>query len=82
MIRHINISNNELRKKIRHREILMGGNSRLKIYGSLLCNSGKRMSKNNRVFFANAEEAVQLGFRPCGHCMRDAYQTWKNGFIQ
>ncbi len=82
MIRHIDITNDELRKKIRRREILMGGNSRLKIYGSLLCNSGKRMNKNNRVFFASVEEAVQLGFRPCGRCMRDAYQTWKNGLIQ
>jgi len=58
--------------------IRLGGNKRLKIYGTLQCTSGKRLSINNRVFFATATEAQSAGYRPCGHCMRAAYMLWKD----
>ncbi|MCF2493313.1 hypothetical protein NFI80_06605 [Dyadobacter chenhuakuii] len=31
----------------------------------------------NRVFFNSEKEAMSQGFRPCGHCMREAYLRWK-----
>lgn len=76
MIKHLDISDNDLRKKIRRKEICFGGNRKLNIYGTLQCKSGKRMKRENRVFFASEEEAVKEGFRPCGHCMKTAYKKW------
>lgn len=67
---------------IRNREILLGGNLKLKLYGTLQCQSGRRMKKTTRVFFSSAEEALAQGFRPCAHCMNAAYQKWKNGSVQ
>ena len=82
MIRHIDFKDNkkgksQLHQLIRQGKIIFAGNVSLKIYGKLSCNSGKRMKKMNRVFFESAEEAIVLGYRPCGHCMRDAYLVWK-----
>ncbi len=57
--------------------IVFGGNKNLKIYGRLHCSSGKRMLRENRVFFAGEDEAVALGYRSCGHCMKKAYEQWK-----
>lgn len=62
---------------IKNRKILWAGNRKLKIYGKLNCTSGKRMKIQNRVFFQNEQEAIALGFRPCGHCMRLEYLDWK-----
>ncbi len=59
----------------------MGGNAKLKIYGLLTCSSGKKMKKENRVFFVSEKEAIDLGYRPCGHCMKQRYQIWKNGSV-
>lgn len=56
----------------------VGGNKRLKIYGSLDCKSGKRMKKATRVFFVSEQEAMERGYRPCGNCMNHQYQIWKN----
>ncbi|NBB20953.1 metal-binding protein [Runella sp. CRIBMP] len=58
-------------------EISLGGNCRLKIYGQLICASGKRLSPQNRVFFKSEEEALQHGYRPCGCCMSKEYLDWK-----
>jgi methylphosphotriester-DNA--protein-cysteine methyltransferase len=82
MIYHSEITNALLRQKIRSKEIIFGGNRRLKIYGTLKCKSGKRMQRPKRVFFSSEKEAVENGFRPCGHCMKSAYNSWKNGFVQ
>lgn len=79
MILHNEISDTELKSKIRKKEILYGGNRRLKIYGSLDCASGKRMKRENRIFFALEKEAAECDYRPCGHCMKVAYKKWKNG---
>ncbi|UHO39928.1 metal-binding protein [Chryseobacterium capnotolerans] len=77
MIPHSQLSASELRSKIQKQEILLGGNKTLKIYGLLTCKSGKRMKKENRVFFTDPADALQNDYRPCGHCMRKEYQQWK-----
>lgn len=79
MIQHTEITNKELRKKIRNSSTPLAGNTNLKIYGKLSCRSGKRMKKENRVFFGSQTEAIELGFRPCGHCLRIEYKNWRNG---
>lgn len=76
MIRHDEISDQRLRQKIKSESIQFGGSKKLKIYGRLDCKSGKRMKRENRVFFANETEAIKYGFRPCGHCMKDEYKKW------
>ena len=81
MIKHSDITTIELYRKIRQKIISFAGNEKLKIYGKLNCNSGKRMKKQNRVFFTSTKEAILLGYRPCGHCMRDEYKKWKDGLI-
>ena len=78
MIQHSNIDAFELHQKIRNRSVVLGGNSRLKIYGTLSCKLGMRMHRRNRVFFKNRLEAVALGYRPCGHCMSVDFKDWKN----
>jgi methylphosphotriester-DNA--protein-cysteine methyltransferase len=77
MIRHIDMSETALHKCIRQSKISFGGNSKLKIYGTLHCKSGKRMKKENRVFFGSIKEAIANGYRPCGHCMQAAYKKYK-----
>ena len=67
-----------LKKLLLSGEISIGGNAKLKIYGTLNCSSGKRMKVENRVFFKDENEAISVGFRPCGHCMRERYLTWKS----
>ncbi len=78
---HSDISDAGLRQMIKSGVICMGGNRKLKIYGRLDCCAGKRMRKTNRVFFGNEQEALAAGYRPCGGCMRTAYQKWKNGSV-
>jgi len=67
----------KLAMSIRQGSIKLGGNRKLFIYGTLACSSGKRMQAANRVFFANETEAINNGYRPCGHCMRKEYLLWK-----
>ena len=62
---------------------VLGGNKKLKIYGKLDCPSALKWLKkgyyaSNRVFFENEEIAKQLGYRPCGICMKKEYVKWKN----
>lgn len=76
MILHSDIDKDTLRGKIEDLSIRFGGHAKLKIYGTLDCTSGKYMKRENRVFFASEEEALKQGFRPCGHCMKEAYRTW------
>lgn len=77
MVLHLAINERDLRSKIRKQEICFGGNRTLNIYGTLQCQSGKRMKRESRVFFASEKEALQYGFRPCGHCMKQAYHLFK-----
>ncbi|QHT67434.1 metal-binding protein [Rhodocytophaga rosea] len=77
MIRHSEIEDADLRLLLKQGQICLGGNSKLKIYGTLSCSSSKQMKRENRVFFTSEKEALQHQFRPCGHCMKQAYQLWK-----
>ena len=77
MIRHEAIDDDDLRRLIVAGHIRYGGNRRLRIYGRLDCPSGKRMKRTSHVFFGDAAEAQEAGFRPCGHCLRDDYARWK-----
>jgi methylphosphotriester-DNA--protein-cysteine methyltransferase len=81
MIRHNEISDAELKKRIRQGKILIGGNIKLKIYGKLNCQSGKRMKRENRIFFKSVREATKNGFRPCGHCLKGEYKNWRQGIL-
>jgi len=63
---------------IRSKKINWAGNSKLHIYGQLSCTSGKKMKKENRVFFTTETEALENGYRPCGHCMKEKYRNWKS----
>lgn len=81
MIRYISLGDKPFKRsrqlKILLDEIAFAGNINLKIYGTLNCSSGKRMKVQNRVFFRSETEAIEMGYRPCGHCMRTAYKRWK-----
>lgn len=64
----------------------LGGHKKLKIYGKLDCPSALRhISKGHyvehRVFFADERIALAAGYRPCGVCMKEHYQLWKEGKI-
>jgi methylphosphotriester-DNA--protein-cysteine methyltransferase len=75
---HSELQNTQLISLIRKGEITLAGNNQLKIYGTLSCNSGKRMKKENRIFFDSELEAISHGFRPCGHCLKIEYQAWRD----
>ncbi|WP_420603160.1 Ada metal-binding domain-containing protein [Flagellimonas sp.] len=77
MMLHETLTPLEIFKALKHQRIKWAGNRKLKIYGTLYCKSGKRMKKSTRVFFSSEDEALKEGYRPCGHCMRKAYQDWK-----
>ncbi len=82
MIKHTDFEDNEngklkLRQLISEGKIVLGGNMALKIYGTLQCKSGKRMKRENRIFFSSEKEAVNSGYRPCAHCMRNKYLSGK-----
>ena len=82
MIKHLDFTDNsqgqlQLRRLIKAGEIVLAGNVRLRIYGKLHCNSGKRMLRKNRVFFHSTADAIENGFRPCGHCLKTEWAEWK-----
>jgi hypothetical protein len=58
----------------------LGGNRASRIYGRLDCPSAiaalPRGYAERRVFFADEATAVAAGYRPCGRCMRAAYEQW------
>lgn len=81
MLIHSKISPAALIKHIKNGHVKYAGNVRLKIYGHLNCKSGKRMKVENRIFFTHEKEAIDNGFRPCGHCMNKEYKIWKNGVV-
>lgn len=81
MIEHSELTTSELFGFLKQKKIQWAGNSKLKIYGTLHCKSGKRLKVENRVFFNSEREAVQEGYRPCGHCMREDYMVWKNNTL-
>ncbi|NOT74668.1 MAG: metal-binding protein [Cyclobacteriaceae bacterium] len=70
MITHKDLQDKELALLIKRGEITLAGNRKLKIYGKFSCSSGKRMKKENRVFFKDEKESIANGFRPCKNCMK------------
>ncbi|WP_339657492.1 hypothetical protein [uncultured Maribacter sp.] len=40
----------------------------------LNCKSGFRIKRENSLFFSLKEDAYESNFRPCGHCMKEAYK--------
>lgn len=77
MITHLVIPDRQLAADIRAGSITFAGNKRMKIFGTLRCAQGKRMKRENRIFFQSIDEAINEGYRPCGHCMNVAYHKWK-----
>jgi methylphosphotriester-DNA--protein-cysteine methyltransferase len=71
------IARRSLVNLIRVGKINFAGNSKLKIYGTIECKTGKRMKKANRVFFKSIHQAIAAGYRPCGNCLRTQYLLWK-----
>jgi methylphosphotriester-DNA--protein-cysteine methyltransferase len=67
----------KLKSLIKSGTVVLAGNMKLKIYGTLSCSSGKKMKLENRTFFNSENEAIANGFRPCGHCMIQEYKLWK-----
>ncbi len=57
MIKHLSLKNKELASLIKENNIRLGGNAKLKIYGTLHCKSGKRMKQENRVLFSSDQDA-------------------------
>ncbi|MDR6781870.1 methylphosphotriester-DNA--protein-cysteine methyltransferase [Pedobacter africanus] len=82
---HLGETTDDIKRKlnslIRSGEITLGGYKKAKIYGRLNCSSGKRMKIENRVFFKDIGEAISHGYRPCGHCLPEAYRIWKAGKV-
>ncbi|HNV29582.1 MAG TPA: Ada metal-binding domain-containing protein [Cyclobacteriaceae bacterium] len=76
MLFHSELTRQLLRRLIKNQTITLAGNSRLKIYGLLSCASGKRMKRQNRVFFVSKKDALKNVYRPCGHCLPKEYQAW------
>lgn len=61
----------------------IGGHRGTRIYGRLDCPSALRAIANGgyvkyRVFFADEDDAVAAGYRPCAVCMPEKYRAWKN----
>ena len=79
MLHHADLDDSVVRRMIRSREILFAGNQKLKLFGTLHCASGRRMTRANRVFFSTVEAAKAEGYRPCGHCMKSDYAEWRAG---
>jgi len=79
MIAHEDLNKQNLFNHLKNKSITLAGNKKLKTYGTPQCSSGKRMKKENRVFFRTETEAIHLGFRPCGHCLHQKYLRWKSG---
>lgn len=78
---HKGVSDQALFVLLKNKRLKWVGNQNLKIYGKLNCKTGKRMKRENRIFFTTETEATELGYRPCGHCMRVDYKRWKNGLV-
>ena len=62
-----------------------GGNSKGKIYGRLDCPAALSTIKRypgsyekSRVFFLDEKAALAAGYRPCGKCLREKYNEYKD----
>jgi len=60
----------------------LGGHRKQRIYGRLDCPSARTAIARggyieHRVFFADEQTAIRVGYRPCGNCLRSRYIEWK-----
>ena len=60
----------------------IGGHRGTRIYGRLDCPSALRAIERGgyvtqRVFFADEDTAVKVGYRPCARCLPDRYRAWR-----
>jgi methylphosphotriester-DNA--protein-cysteine methyltransferase len=60
----------------------LGGHRRTRVYGRLDCAGALRwIAKGHyvrqRVFFADEETAIAVGYRPCAGCLPEEYRAWK-----
>jgi methylphosphotriester-DNA--protein-cysteine methyltransferase len=60
----------------------LGGHRRQRIYGRLDCPAALRAIARggyvrDRVFFADEEDAIAAGYRPCAVCLRERYARWR-----
>lgn len=78
VLSHSDLTPQQLFHLLRKQHVRLSGNRRLKIYGLLNCPAGRRMKRENRVFFQHEAHALQAGYRPCSICLPQAYTTWKN----
>ena len=67
---------------LRRRPGALGGHRRTLVFGRLDCPAALRAIARggyvkHRVFFADAADAVQAGYRPCAVCMPDAFRAWR-----
>jgi methylphosphotriester-DNA--protein-cysteine methyltransferase len=76
MYNHADLSIEEVRALRASGAITLGGNKKARIYGTLSCGAGKRLHREDRVFFVDEAEALAAGYRPCGNCMRERYVAW------
>ncbi|MFZ4787065.1 MAG: metal-binding protein [Rhizobiales bacterium] len=77
MISHLSLADQQLASRIKAGKITMAGHGPARIFGRLDCRSGKRMLRRHRVFFADRQDALAHGFRPCGHCLPLEYRQWR-----
>lgn len=78
MEKHIEMTDHDLKIKIRSEKITFAGNLKLKIYRLLTCFSGKTIKRENKIFFIYKKEALENKYRPCGHCMKEEYKLRKS----
>lgn len=62
MLFHNQLTDRQVRQFIRQGQIVFGGHRKLKIYGTLRCGSGRRMKRDNRVFFQSQHKHWTQGF--------------------
>ncbi|MFT3675658.1 MAG: Ada metal-binding domain-containing protein [Chitinophagaceae bacterium] len=82
MQEHLYTTDQAVWRLIHAQQIKWACHKRLRIYGTLRCRSGKRMKRENRVFFMTEKAAQLAGFRPCAHCCHTAYLKWKHDTLR
>ncbi|HET9648131.1 MAG TPA: Ada metal-binding domain-containing protein [Microlunatus sp.] len=60
----------------------VGGHRRTRIYGRMDCPSATRALARggyaeHRVFFADAQTAIDAGYRACAVCLPEPYRAWR-----
>lgn len=75
---HAELTDDQVRAMLKCGDIKFAGHKGYKVWGLLTCATGKKMKRENRVFFTSQEAAEKNGYRPCGSCQRAAFNRWKS----